>query len=203
MIWNLSASYRLEAATGRGINKCSSQRDIEAWTPVPVGIHLALHPETHIPPAPMHRAGPDHTALPELNVEPFPKRKQNVPAALKLRVMPEPFQHCLANNATRPLGATPDQQGISTSPIRRTSLDSSGWQSVHAVRLVLCYLSACPAEYAPHAPWTGLIGSPPHRNADCYEAPCTCSPAHSKGPPRFWTKNPLLSVPGASYQVAP
>ena len=56
MIWNLSARYRLEAAKGRGINRYSRQTNIEAWTPVPVGIHLALHPETHIPPAPMQRA---------------------------------------------------------------------------------------------------------------------------------------------------
>ena len=74
---------------------------------------------------------------------------------------------------------------------------------MHAVRTLLCYLSACPGEYAPHAPGTGLIGSPPHRNADHYEAPCTCSPPHPKGPPQICTKNPLLSVPGSSYQVAP
>ena len=49
----------------------------------------------------------------------------------------------------------------------------------------------------PHAPGAGLLGSPPHRNADPCEAPCTCSP------PSFCTKNLLLSVPGSSYQVAP
>ena len=55
----------------------------------------------------------------------------------------------------------------------------------------------------PHAPGAGLLGSPPHRNADPCEVPCTCSPPHPKGPPRFCTENPLLSVPGSSYQVAP
>ena len=114
----------MEAATGRGINRCSRQTDTEACPPVPVRNHLALQPETHVPPALMQRksSGPDRAPLPELNVEPFPKRKQNVPAALKLGATPKPFKNCLAKYPTRTLEATPDQQGISTSPIRRNSL---------------------------------------------------------------------------------
>ena len=114
----------MEAATGRGINRCSRQTDTEACPPVPVGNHLALQPETHVPPALMQRksSGPDRAPLPELNVEPFPKRKQNVPAALKLGATPKPFKNCLAQYPPRTLEATPDQQGISPSPIRRNSL---------------------------------------------------------------------------------
>ena len=123
MIWNLSARYRLEAATGRGINRCSRQERHRSLNPCPRGeppSPATRNPHTPSPDA--KSSGPDHTPLPELTVEPFPKRKQNVPAALKLGATPEPFQNCLANNPTRPLGATPDQQGISTSPIRRSSL---------------------------------------------------------------------------------
>lgn len=98
----------MEAATGRGINRCSRQTDIEACPPVPVGNHLALQPETQHTPSPDAKSsGPDHSPLPELNVEPFPKRKQNVPAALKLGATSKPFKHCLAKYPTRTLEATP------------------------------------------------------------------------------------------------
>ena len=81
----------MEAATGRGINRCSRQTDTEACPPVPVGNLLALKPETHSPPSSDAKSsGPDHHPPPELNVELFPKMNQNVPAALK-------FKNCLAN----------------------------------------------------------------------------------------------------------
>ena len=88
MIWNLAARYHLEAATGRGIRRCSRRRDIEAYPLVPVWNHLALQPETHLTNPNAKSSGPDHSPTPELNVELFPKMNQNVLVALK-------FKNCL------------------------------------------------------------------------------------------------------------
>ena len=85
----------MEAATGRGISR-RTRGDIEACPPVPVGNLLALKPETHSPPSSDTKSsGPDHSPPPELNAEPFPKRKQNVPAALKLGATPKPCKQTI------------------------------------------------------------------------------------------------------------
>ena len=79
---------------------------------------VSIHP----PPLSSTFSSPPGSPSPELNVEPFHKRNQNVSAALKLK-------NCLANNQSNKnlRGHTKQQlekvqQGISTSTIKRSSL---------------------------------------------------------------------------------